>query len=138
MDSETNVRHDTVLVVEDDETVRQLTSRVLRMNGFNVLEAADSGAALLLSEHHEGTIDLLITDVIMPRINGHELAKRLAQNRPNMAVIYMSGYTDDTEVFVEIMKSEIIYLRKPFTPDVLLAEVRKALHQPPPQNPFNA
>src|SRR5205823_6490244 len=89
---------ETILLAEDEEMVRKLARQVLEMYGYQVLEAANGGAALLLCERHKRPINLLITDVIMPEMSGRELADRLAQLRPEMKVLYMSGYTDDAIV----------------------------------------
>ncbi|MEN3334596.1 MAG: hypothetical protein V7641_3961 [Blastocatellia bacterium] len=118
---------ETILLAEDEEIVRELTREVLEMYGYRVLETPNGGAALLLCERYEGPIDLLITDVIMPEMSGRELANRLAQLRPEMAALYMSGYTDDAIVHHGILESDIAFLQKPFTPNALARKVREIL-----------
>jgi CheY-like chemotaxis protein len=118
---------ETILLAEDDEIVRALAREVLEENGYRVLEAANGGSALLICERYEGPIDLLITDVVMPELSGRELADRLARLRPDMKVLFMSGYTDDTIVHHKILDPNIFFLQKPFTPFVLTRKVREVL-----------
>jgi PAS domain S-box-containing protein len=118
---------ETVLLVEDDGTIRYIASRVLSGAGYRVLEAAHPGEALLVSEQHGDRIDLLLTDVMMPRMNGRVLAERLRVSRPEMAVLYMSGYTDNAIVHHGVLDADTAFLAKPFTPPTLLAAVRTTL-----------
>jgi two-component system cell cycle sensor histidine kinase/response regulator CckA len=118
---------ETVLVVEDEEMVRQLASHVLRRNGYVVLEAANAGEALLIGERHEGTIDLLLSDVVMPRVSGVELARRLKQQRATIKVLFMSGYTEEAISQHGALDMDFGLLQKPFTPQALLTEVRETL-----------
>jgi two-component system cell cycle sensor histidine kinase/response regulator CckA len=120
----------TVLVVEDQAEVRRLTCTVLRGLGFEVLEASDGMEAMLVSADYKKKIRLLVTDVIMPGINGRELAERLAPSRPKMKVIYMSGYTDRIMSPDGVLASSVAYLQKPFTPEMLVQMVQRVL--PPP------
>src|SRR5207302_4833122 len=117
----------TVLVVEDQEEVRQLTCTILRGLGFDVLEASDSMEALLVAADYKQPIRLLVTDVIMPGINGCELAARLAASRPEMLVIYMSGYTDRLMSKEGALDRSVAYLQKPFTPEMLTQMVHRVL-----------
>ncbi len=118
---------ETVLLVEDDETVRDLACSVLKRFGYEVLEAKNPTEALRLSEGHEGPIHLLITDVIMPGMNGKELAERLQEGRPELRVLYASGYTDNVIVSHGLLDSGVDFLAKPFGPDNLLRKVREIL-----------
>jgi signal transduction histidine kinase/CheY-like chemotaxis protein len=121
---------ETILLVEDEETVRDLASRILRSSGYIVLEAANADEALVLAER-KGTVDLLLTDVVMPRTSGRELAEELARRHAFGAVVFMSGYTADPMIAGIRASGEAGFLPKPFTPDALLRIVRDALDAPP-------
>ena len=118
---------ETILLAEDEEVVRKLTVQVLEMYGYEVLEASNGGSALLLCERHQGPIHLLVTDVIMPEMSGRELADRLAQLRPEMRVLYMSGYTDNAIVHQGVLDEGANFIEKPFSPDALARKVREVL-----------
>jgi two-component system cell cycle sensor histidine kinase/response regulator CckA len=120
---------ETVLVVEEDEMVRQLAAHVLRRNGYAVLEAANAGEALLISEKHEGAIDLLLADVVMPRLSGADLARRLKAVRPNLKVLFLTGYPEEAMTQHDLLELPFGTLGKPFTPQALLTEVRETLDQ---------
>jgi DNA-binding NtrC family response regulator len=117
----------TILLVEDDDAVRALARQVLRSQGHTVLEAAGAEVALRLAHAHAGTIDLLLTDVVMPEVGGRELAERLALVRPLTRVLYMSGYTDDAVVRHGVREAEVAFLQKPFSIEALTAKVRQVL-----------
>jgi PAS domain S-box-containing protein len=121
---------ETVLVAEDEEMVRKLARRVLEMFGYQVLEAANGGSALLICERHNEPIHLLVTDVIMPEMSGRDLADRLAQLRPGIKVLYMSGYTDDAIVHQGVLDEGANYIQKPFATDALVRKVREVLDGP--------
>jgi PAS domain S-box-containing protein len=118
---------ETILLAEDDDAVRALAERVLRSNGYSVLAARDPAAALGLLKEHNGSIDLLLTDVIMPRVSGRYLANAVLDERPDTRVLYMSGYTDDAVLRHGVLDAGLAYLEKPFTPGGLLRKVREAL-----------
>ena len=124
---------ETILLVEDDDQVRVVARGILRKNGYHVIDARHAGEALLYSEEHVGTIHLLLTDVVMPQMGGPALAKRLASARPDMKVLCMSGYTDDSIVRHGVLEAHIAYLQKPFTPHALMTRVREVLDGSSPQ-----
>jgi signal transduction histidine kinase/ActR/RegA family two-component response regulator len=117
---------ETVLLVEDDDQVRALARTVLRRNGYRVLEAQNAGEALLLSDKFEGEIHLLLTDVVMPRVDGRELAVRLAKARPSMTILLFSGYSDEPSSRDAPLPAHG-FLQKPISPETLLAKVRELL-----------
>jgi PAS domain S-box-containing protein len=116
-----------VLVVEDQIEVRTVIAAVLRRYGYTVLEAGDWAEAIAASMEHKGTIHLLLTDMVMPGMDGRGLARMLRANRPDMRVLYTSGYSDDLMVREEVLDPRMAFLPKPFTPDTLLAKVREVL-----------
>jgi PAS domain S-box-containing protein len=118
---------ETILLAEDEEIVRKLVCEVLKSQGYEVLEAANGSAALLLCERLQGPIHLMITDIVMPEMSGRELTDRLAGLRPEMKVLFMSGYTDDTIVRHGLLESDLAFLQKPFTPHALARKVREVL-----------
>jgi PAS domain S-box-containing protein len=117
----------TILLAEDEEAVRLLAGRILEANGYRVLQARDGLEALNICKKHTGEITLLLTDVVMPRMNGRDLAVRAGGLRPTMKIMYMSGYTDTIIAFHKILQSGAAFLQKPFTPDVLVKAVREAI-----------
>ena len=121
---------ETVLLVEDQDEVRQVAQQVLRRYGYHVIEARNAGEALLICERHPRPIHLLLTDVIMPHMSGRQLAQRLVQIVPDLKVLFMSGYTENTIVHHGILDSGIAYLQKPLVPDTLVRRVREVLDAP--------
>jgi CheY-like chemotaxis protein len=123
-------RGEIILLVEDAERVRAVVREILEMHGYEVIEARHGAEALMLEAGHEGPIHLLITDVVMPEMSGRELAQRLVPRRPEMGVLYISGYTDDAIVRHGVLEAGMALLPKPFTPDALAAKVREILDTP--------
>jgi two-component system, cell cycle sensor histidine kinase and response regulator CckA len=118
---------ETILLVEDEESVRSLVRAILNKFGYIVLDAQSGGDALLLCEQHPDSIDLLLTDVVMPRMSGRQLAERLALLRPQLKVLYMSGYTSDAVLRHGVRDATIAFIQKPITPGPLARRVREAL-----------
>jgi len=123
------ISHDgeTVLVCEDDPSVRHLTTQMLRSAGYHVLAAATGAAALKVARQHTGRLHLLVTDVIMPEMNGRQVAKALAAERPDLRVLYISGYTSDVIAHQGVVEDGIDFLEKPFSQADLLRRVREVL-----------
>ena len=122
-----SVGAETVLVVEDETGVRRLARRILERSGYSVIEARDGRHALEFAAAHAGRIDLLLTDMVMPEMNGRVLAERLCAVRSDLRVLYMSGYTDDEIVRRGLLDSGTRFLEKPFTADGLASAVRAAI-----------
>ena len=122
---------ETILVAEDEPGVRALVSHTLRQHGYTVLEASHGAEALVISEQHKNAIHLLLTDVVMPQLNGRELAERLVAKLPELQVLYMSGYTDDAVLRRGLIAADTNFLHKPFTTGVLASRVRQVLNTRP-------
>ena len=123
---------ETILLVEDEPALRALTKRILHSAGYQVLEAANGLDALRLAEQHRGTVHLMITDVVMPGMNGRELAERLSRFAPRMRVLFTSGYTDDSILRLGVLDDASRFLNKPYTPSGLRRRVRDLLDAPKP------
>jgi signal transduction histidine kinase len=118
---------ETVLLVEDEATVRALARKALRAHGYTVLEARAGAEALDVRAGHAGPVHLLLTDVVMPGMSGRELAERITRAHQGTRVLYMSGYTDDAVLRHGVLERGTAYIQKPFTPDVLARRVREVL-----------
>ena len=121
---------ETVLLVEDDDQVRALSVAILRRHGYTVLDAENAGEALLICDKHDGPIHLLLTDVVMPRMSGRELAERLVAQRPELRVLFVSGYSEELIADHGVLVSRLALLQKPITPDGLLHKIREVLDSP--------
>ena len=119
-----------MLVVEDDATVRRLIGEVLRCQGYTVVEVGNGQDAATLAETQLGQIHLLVTDVVMPGMSGHQLAGRLQSRRADLKVLFLSGYTDDAILRHRVREPGTPFLPKPFTPAALARKVREVLDQP--------
>jgi CheY-like chemotaxis protein len=118
---------ETVLLVEDEESVRHLVRETLASKGYKVIEADNGEAGLRVAESQVGTIDMLITDVVMPGMSGRELAHRISAARPQIKVLYLSGYTEDAIIHEGVLEPGTAFLQKPFTLQVLSRKVRDVL-----------
>jgi two-component system cell cycle sensor histidine kinase/response regulator CckA len=121
---------ETVLLVEDEELLRTATRDLLEGFGYHVLEASNGQAALGVTASYTGRIHVLLTDVIMPVIGGRETAERLRRLRPDLKVLYMSGYTDDAIIRHGVLPSDVVLLQKPFTGGALARKLRGVLDSP--------
>jgi PAS domain S-box-containing protein len=119
--------HETVLLVEDEPSVRRVASLILRERGYHVLEAADGEEGLRMAREASSRLDLLVTDVVMPRLGGRQLSQQLRRERPGLRVLYMSGFTEDPGIQREIEGAGLAFLQKPFTPGTLAQKVRAVL-----------
>ncbi len=126
---------ETVLVVEDEEPVRRLAVIALASAGYRVLDAPDGQAAIDVFDRHRTHVDVVLTDVVMPHLSGRELAESLLARRPDLRVIFTSGYADDAVLRHGISKSDVPFLAKPYTPTTLLSKVREVIELPP-ANPW--
>jgi CheY-like chemotaxis protein len=120
-----------VLLVEDEESVRELVRDTLLGKGYKVIEAQNGEAGLKVSEEHAGTIHVLITDVVMPGMGGRELAQRVSAARPHIKVLFLSGYTEDAIIHEGVLEPGTAFLQKPFTLQMLSRKVREVLHGEP-------
>ncbi|HET8546491.1 MAG TPA: response regulator, partial [Bryobacteraceae bacterium] len=120
---------ETILIVEDEEGVRRVLLEMLSQQGYRVLVASSGPEALDLCSQEHGPIDLLITDVIMPKMSGRELADHLRDCRPNLKVLFVSGYTDSAIVHHGILEEGTVFLQKPFTPEQIAGKVREVLDE---------
>src|SRR5439155_13457741 len=117
----------TVLLVEDEPAVRRVAQQILILAGYKVLEADGADSARRLCREHPGAIEVLLTDVIMPKVNGPQLAEELQSLHPAMKVIYMSGYTDEAITQHGVLAKDIAFLEKPFTPKSLSAKISEVI-----------
>jgi len=127
---------ETVMIVEDEAALRELTCVLLEDAGYTVLESSGAEDAIETAKGLQRKIDLLLTDIVMPRLDGRELANQMVSLRPNLKVLYMSGYTDDVIVHRGILKQMTMLVQKPFTKSTLLRKVRETLDSQP-QNPLH-
>ena len=118
---------ETILLTEDEPAVRHLVATSLRQLGYTVLEADGGATAQRLAAEHQGPLDLLLTDVVMPNVGGRTLADALRQARPGLRVLFMSGYTSDALVRQGIEASRVAFIHKPFTPQSLAQKIREVL-----------
>ena len=121
---------ETILLVEDEDMVRQVARRILEMHGYTVLEAASGPDALLVSQKTPGSIHLMLTDVVMPGMSGGETAERLQAQRPELKVLFMSGHTENSIVHHGVLDPGVAFIQKPFRSERLVHQVRQMLDQP--------
>jgi len=118
---------ETVLIVEDQAQTRAVTCKILRRHGYSVIEAATGPEAIVKSAEYAGTIDVLLTDVVLPAMNGRRVADLLQSARTNLRVIYMSGYTTDAIVHHGVLDPGLVLIQKPYTAEALLRQIREVL-----------
>jgi PAS domain S-box-containing protein len=126
---------ETILLAEDEDAVRSFARRVLERSGYTVLEARSGEEALLMAEQHGGSIHLLLTDVVMPGMNGPKLAELICASRPQIRVLYVTGYTDNAVVHRGLLDNDVAFMQKPFTVESLTRRVRRILERPPDSRP---
>ena len=121
--------HECILLVEDDPTVREIAKEILEHLSYSVLVAASPHESIKLVEDYKGKIDLLITDIVMPEINGRDLAQKICALRPNVKVIFTSGYTEDVIVHHGVLKEHLNFIGKPYSIQSLSQKIRDVLSQ---------
>jgi len=126
---------ETILLVEDDPQLRQLSSSVLEHCGYKVLVASGPDEGLAISKSAVNEIRLLITDVVMPGMNGRQLAEQIVKNSPDIRVLYISGYTNNAIVHYGVLDEGLWFLPKPFTLSALVSKVREVLDSSPDITP---
>jgi response regulator RpfG family c-di-GMP phosphodiesterase len=120
---------ETILLVDDEDYIRELVSAILTIEGYNILEAESGPKALQVSEEFKGPIHLLLTDVVMNPMSGSELVMHFSPQRPETRILYISGFPDDAIVQYGIKQSQVSFLAKPFTPKVLVQKIREVLEK---------
>src|SRR6185503_11392449 len=125
---------ETILLVEDDVEVRQVATRILRRNGYQVLEAENGAEALKLCESQEEPVDLIVTDIVMPEMGGSELAKKIREKQPDARILFTSGYTEDTALRQRFLQPGEAFIEKPFTPALLAQKARDLLSPVVPES----
>ena len=118
---------ETILIVEDDAEVRRLLCQVLRARGYRVLESTKGDEAIAAVESHPGPVELIVADVVLPGMSGPEVVRHVAQRKPGIRALYISGYTDEAVQRHGILDSGVTFLSKPFLPDALATKVRELL-----------
>jgi CheY-like chemotaxis protein len=121
--------HETVLLVEDEDAVRGLATAILKRDGYHVLEAGSGEQALKIARHHPGPIDALVTDIVMPKMSGRELAETVQAMRREIKVLYMSGYSDEVISHHGVLEGGTAFLQKPFRPDEFVQKVHDLLRE---------
>jgi CheY-like chemotaxis protein len=121
--------NETIMLVEDDQMSREVTIKILKRLGYTVLDAPGGDEALPLAESFKSQVDLLLTDVIMPGLNGHQLANKLKILHPEMAILFISGYTDDILSDHGVYGATLNFLVKPYTPQSLAGKIREVLEK---------
>lgn len=120
---------ETILLVEDEDAVRALSRHILQSCGYTVIEARDGVEAIRVAQGHDGSIHLVVSDVVMPLLGGRQLAEQLEATRPGLKILFLSGYTDDAVIRHGILQAETAFLQKPFSPAALAQKVRSVLDQ---------
>lgn len=118
-----------ILLTKDDDLLWQVLARLLRADGYQVLEAADGHDGLAVADRYAGAISLVVADAMMPRVNGRQLAERIGLSLPRTPILLMSGYFDDAALVERVTGRQANFLAKPFTPEQLLRAVSKAIEQ---------
>ncbi len=127
---EATAQRETILLVEDEPAIRQLMRRALEQRGYTVLEARNGEQALAVAERHRGPIHLLITDVVMPGMNGFDLAHHLTRSHPRLRVLFVSGHGEHPGVRQGLREAQHPFLLKPYTQEALLRSIREVLDAP--------
>jgi DNA-binding NtrC family response regulator len=121
--------HETILLVEDEPMILDITTKILERRGYTVMAAPTSGEAIRLAREHAGEIHLLMTDVVMPEMNGRDLAKNLLSLYPNLKCLFMSGYTADVIAHHGVLDEGVQFIQKPFSVQTLAVKIREVLDE---------
>lgn len=124
---------ETILLVDDEDYIRELVSAILAIEGYNILEAESGPKAIQVAEDYAGPIHLLLTDVVMSPMSGSDLVREIGPRRPDTKILYISGFPDDAIVQYGINQSQVSFLAKPFTPKILVQKIRSILGPVPVQ-----
>ena len=122
--------NETIMVIDDETHIVNMVKQILAEQGYHIISATNPREALILSDQYAKPIDMLLTDIIMPELNGPDLVRMMRQKRPTLKVLYMSGYANNAATQIGVLKPNTAFLQKPFTSEILTHNIRKVLDAP--------